>query len=154
MPTTPQRPPGWTILLCACMFTLSPHRAVAQATDSSKTTALTTLSGVFTTAQAVSGRSLYRASCESCHTLTEFTGSTFWNEWVGKPLSDLFGYIRSTMPKDNPSSLSDDDYVNATAFILQMNQMPPGDKALPPDSTTLSKIKVVPPDPTRKGTRS
>jgi cytochrome c2 len=151
---TPKRPPGWTILLCACILTLPPHRGVAQSPDSSKTGAITTLSGVFTTAQAVSGRSLYRASCESCHTLTEFAGPPFWNEWVGKTLAELFGYIRSSMPKDNPASLGDDDYANATAFILQMNQMPPGDQTLAPDSTALSKIKVVPPDPTRKGTRS
>jgi cytochrome c2 len=148
------RPPGWTIVLCACILTLPQHRGVAQAADSTRTTAITTLSGVFGAAQAVSGRSLYRGSCESCHTLSEFAGPPFWNEWVGKTLGELFGYIRSSMPKDNPASLSDDDYVNATAFILQMNQMPPGDRALPPDSAALAKIKVVPPDPIKKGTRS
>jgi len=126
---------------------------VAQATDSAKTVPLTTFQGVFTAAQAASGRSVYRGSCESCHSTSELGGPAFWSEWVGRALVELFSYVKSSMPKDNPTSLSDDDYANVMAYILQLNAMPPGDRPLPSDSTALAQIKVVPPDTIKKGTR-
>lgn len=135
------------------MLALPQHRGAAQATDSAKTVPLTTFSGVFSAAQATSGRAVYRGSCESCHSTSELAGSAFWSEWVGRALVELFRYIRESMPKDNPASLSDDDYSNVLAYILQLNAMPPGDLPLPSDSTALSQIKVVPPDTTTKGKR-
>ena len=153
MPTIRLRPSGWTIALSACILALPQHRGVAQSADSAKAAPITTLSSVYTAAQATTGRQVFRGSCESCHSTSELAGSTFWNEWTGRALAELFGYIKGSMPKDNPASLSDDDYANVTAYILQLNAMPPGDRPLPSDSTALTKIKVVPPDPTRKGTR-
>jgi mono/diheme cytochrome c family protein len=136
------RPSRWTIALLACMFTLPPHRGVAQATDSAKTTALTTFSGVYTAAQAGLGRNVFLESCRSCHTPVELADSKFWNAWVGRTIADLFSYLREKMPKDNPYSLSDEDYASVTAYILQLNAMPAGERVMPADSAALAKIRI------------
>ena len=70
---------------------------------------------------------------------------------VGRPLAELFSYLKSNMPQDNPGSLADDDYASVVAFILQLNAMPAGEKSLPGDSLALAKIRAAPLDSTRKG---
>ena len=115
------------------------------------TAATTTRSKVFTAVQAAKGREVHGAACLSCHKTVEFAGDKFWGGLVGKTLGEFFGYVRSSMPQDNPGSLADDDYASVVAFILQLNTMPAGDTPLPADSTALAKIRVVPPDSTRKG---
>ena len=153
MPTLTTRSSRWTATLLACMFTVLPQFVRAQAADSAKTTALTTVSGVFTAAQSERGRNVYQATCRSCHTPGELAATTFWKGWVGKTLGDLFGYVRSNMPQDNPASLADEDYAGVTAYLLLLNQMPAGDRELPADSTALAKIRVVPADTIKKGHR-
>ena len=122
-------------------------RLGAQATVDST---LTTLSKIYTADQAAKGKEVHGAACLSCHKPVEHTGK-FWSDKVGTALGDLFGYIKSEMPQDNPGSLAADDYANIVAFILQLNAMPAGEKPLPGDSVALAKIRVVPPDTTRKG---
>ena len=153
MPTPPTSSTRWTATLLACMFTVLPQPALAQAADSAKTSVVSTVSGIYTAAQAELGRNVYQATCRSCHTPGELAGTKFWNGWVGRTLGELFGYLRSSMPKDNPSSLADDDYASATAYLLQLNQMPAGQRELPADSTALAKIRVVPADTIKKGHR-
>ena len=131
---------------------VAPAALRAQSSDSS----LTTLSKVYTAAQATKGRDVHGAACLSCHKPAEQIGANFWGDRVGKPLSEFFTYLRSSMPQDNPSSLSDDDYAAVIAYILQLNQMPPGDKPLPGDSAALAKIRVAlptPPGPHLTGSR-
>jgi hypothetical protein len=113
-------------------------------------TTLTTRSGIFTAEQAAKGKEIHGAACLSCHKPVEHTGK-FWSDKVNTSLGALFGYIKSEMPQDNPGSLAADDYANILAFILQLNAMPAGEKPLPGDSTALARIRVVPPDTTRKG---
>lgn len=131
------------MVFAAAMLFASPAAAQGDTTN--------TRAGVFTTEQAAKGRELHGFSCLSCHKPVEHTGPKFWNEIVGKPISEFFGYIRSNMPQDNPRSLADDDYASIIAFILQLNSMPAGEKPLPGDSTALAKIRVSPLDSTRKG---
>jgi hypothetical protein len=54
------------------------------------------------------------------------------------------------MPKDNPGSFGDEDYAGVTAYILQLNAMPPGEKPMPADSAALSNIRIAKADSTRK----
>ena len=44
------------------------------------------------------------------------------------------------MPKNDPGSLSPDEYAAVTAYLLQLNDMPAGKAALPVDSLTLKAI--------------
>lgn len=101
--------------------------------------ARSTADGVFTTAQANEGRELWAASCQSCH--GPHSGMPFKNKWMGRDLSALFVYTRNEMPKSDPGSLSDEEYVQAIAFLLRANGMPAGATPLPADSTALTRIR-------------
>lgn len=98
-----------------------------------------TADGVFTTSQANEGRELWAAACQSCH--TPHSGVPFKNKWMGRDLSALFVYTRNEMPKSDPGSLSDEEYVQAIAFLLRANGMPAGAAPLPADSAALARIR-------------
>jgi mono/diheme cytochrome c family protein len=105
-------------------------------------TARTTMDGVYTLAQATKGRDVFASSCQSCHTPTQHSGPPFRNKWFGKSLGDLYAYIRKEMPKNEPGSMSDDDYVRALAYLLRMNGMPTGSTPLTADSAALHRIRL------------
>lgn len=62
--------------------------------------------------------------------------------WSGRPLAELFQYIRYSMPKSEPGTLSAEEYAQLTAYILQLNGMPDGARELPADSAALSRIRI------------
>ena len=101
-----------------------------------------TLSGVYTVAQAKEGRDLYLGFCASCHAAVSHTGPGFRKKWAGRPLSDLFGFMRTAMPKNDPASLDDGQYIVLLAYMLQMNKMPTGPTPLSPDAADLAKIRI------------
>ena len=102
----------------------------------------TTLSGVYTIEDAAAGKELYAGLCGSCHnTANQHNAPEFRKKWAGHRLSDLFLLMRTTMPKNDPGSLADEDYGVVLAYILQMNKMPPGKTYLSTDTLELRKIK-------------
>jgi mono/diheme cytochrome c family protein len=105
-------------------------------------TGRTTMDGVYTLAQATKGRDVFAGSCQSCHTPTQHAGPPFRNKWFGRSLGELYGYIRREMPKNEPGSMSDEDYVRALAYLLRMNGMPTGNVALTADSAALHRIRL------------
>jgi hypothetical protein len=50
--------------------------------------------------------------------------------------------VRTKMPPDSPSMLSDQEYVDAIAHILATSNIPAGDKELPADPTALANIVI------------
>lgn len=128
------------------------HQRVSSRAD---TTRRTTMDGVYTTAQATSGSDVFAAQCRSCHTPTAHTGPPFRNKWYGRTLGELFGYLRREMPKNEPGSMSDDEYAKALAYLLRMNGMPAGDEPLVADSAALHRIRLdsVRAAPSTPGTR-
>lgn len=118
-----------------------------------QSTPRSTADGVFTNAQANAGRELWAAACNNCH--TPHNGVPFKNKWMGRDLAALFVYTRNEMPKADPGSLADEEYVQAIAYLMRVNGMPIGDKPLPPDSASLSRIRFdsVRSVPTSTGTR-
>ena len=94
-------------------------------------TAVTTMDGVYTLAQAIRGSNVFAAYCTSCHSPTFHTGPPFRAKWYGRSLVDLFVYVRREMPKNAPGSMSDADYTLAIAYLLRINGMPTGTKPLP-----------------------
>ena len=46
--------------------------------------------------------------------------------WRGKPLSDLFTFVSTRMPKNDPGSLAPEDVADVMAYLLKMNAMPVG----------------------------
>ena len=97
---------------------------------------------MYTTDQAARGREIYALSCVSCHSSVSHTGPAFVAKWDGRPLSDLYEFIRGAMPKNEPGSLSRREYTLVLAYLLQMNRMPAGKVELSPDSTALGRIRI------------
>jgi alcohol dehydrogenase (cytochrome c) len=84
---------------------------------------------VYTSVQAEAGRAAYQARCAACH-LADLAGSNeapplaganFLNTWRVRTTRDLYEYVRTTMPPGAAGSVSSDEYLAITAFILQTN---------------------------------
>jgi mono/diheme cytochrome c family protein len=88
----------------------------------------------FAPAQAAAGETVYAARCAVCHgaTLTggdhgpALSGAGFWAGWQGKPARALYSRVISTMPYDDPGSLSEADTIALTALIARSNGAPDG----------------------------
>jgi hypothetical protein len=56
------------------------------------------------------------------------TGPEFMNTWSARSTKDLYGFIKSTMPPGG--SLSPEQYIGLTAFLLRENGAPAGSQVL------------------------
>ncbi len=114
--------------------------------------ARTTRSGVYSAAQATRGKEVYLTLCKSCHAPATHSGVTFENLWQGHPLSELYEYVATKMPKNDPGGLSPEQTADVIAYLLRMNAMPVGRAELPPDQDALGTIRidVKPPRPAAK----
>jgi quinoprotein glucose dehydrogenase len=114
-------------------------------------TAATVLDGVFTSAQARRGRRVYRENCASCHgaelkggeMAPGIAGNDFWVFWTDIPIGSLFERIKVSMPEDGPGRLSDKEYTDVVAFMLDANSYPAGEAELPVDKTAMDAIMIV-----------
>jgi cytochrome c len=131
----------WTTLVCFAGASVFARPA--------NQTAPTIRDGVYTQAQARSGKKTYNEKCSSCH-LESLEGGTnespalkgddFISHWDGQPLRALYSRIISTMPSNDPGSLSEQQTLDVLAYILQKNGFPSGEKPLQlPDE--LNKIR-------------
>jgi mono/diheme cytochrome c family protein len=105
----------------------------------------------FTAEQAERGEAAYRRNCQDCHGSTlnngEFggaplNGSYFRRTFGNGNVAGLFGKTRTTMPPDRPGQLSDQTYVDLTAFLLSQNGYTPGEKELPSDLEAQRKMSL------------
>lgn len=103
---------------------------------------VTTSSGVYTARQAAEGEQTYMNICVSCHPPGTYTAPAFRDKWNGVPLSDLYGLISETMPKQEPASLQPDEYAAVLAYLLKINGAPSGKSDLPADATALKRIRI------------
>jgi len=105
--------------------------------------------GVYTADQAERGKRDYEVSCSSCHQpgLTgageapPLSGARFMQGWREDTLGSLFTRIKALMPFDDPSTLTDEVYLDIMAYILQVNAFPTGSDELKP--ADLERIKIV-----------
>ena len=116
--------------------------AIAIQERSSAQAARTTLNGVYTLAQAEKGEDVYYGSCVTCHPKGTYAGASFKSNWGGRPLSDLYDWVKTKMPKSDPGSLTPNQSVQVMAYILQQNKMPPGPTPLPTDRVVLGTIRI------------
>ena len=133
----------WTILTAAllCVATSREARGQSGAQDS---TVVSTLTGVYTEQQASRGQRTYRAKCTSCHAETAYSGEAFTRSWATRTAYDLFELIRTTMPNDDPGSLSRAEYAEIVAYLFQLNGFPRGKQPLPSDREGLKRVKIEP----------
>jgi hypothetical protein len=80
--------------------------------------------------------------CVSCHSAVTHTGPEFSAKWKGRPFWELYSYVREEMPKSEPGSLTEREYITVLAYVLKMNGMPAGEAPLSADSTELSRIRI------------
>jgi len=106
--------------------------------------------GVYTKEQGERGHALYLEKCAKCHTesLTgqppapALRGTGFMLNWNGKSVRDLQSRIRSTMPADQPGSLTRPESFEVAAFLLSANGFPAGASELAGTPAQLSEILI------------
>ena len=112
--------------------------------------------GVYTTEQAERGQRVFVGRCADCHgprgdgvdtdpdqpAGPPVAGGSFLAEWQGQTVYTLFAYTRLRMPTINPGSLSDEDYIDAIAFMLGNSGVPPGETELPVEQPVLRSVQI------------
>lgn len=126
--------------------------------------ALSIYTRVYSKVQSARGEAAYKTSCGYCHKddLTggflddgvgrapalagpQAFGSSLVDRWRDQTLGDMVYAIASTMPKEAPTSLRLDTYVDIVAYLLDKNGVPAGDEELLPDVPTLREIVITAP---------
>jgi len=139
-PLTAHRSPLTVVGSLVTVLLVIPAATAAQATapDSIRSTR----SGVYSEAQSSRGREIYALNCMSCHTPASHAGPEFTAKWDGRLFWDLYQFVRESMPKSEPGSLTAREYLSVLAYLLKMNGMPAGPDELPVDSTGLARIRI------------
>src|SRR5262249_42023345 len=94
------------------------------------------------------GEALYNQNCASCHGTSleggemapPLTGNDFNSNWDSLTLGQLLERIRTTMPQENPGSLSRQQVVDVITYLLQRGKFPSGSADLPPQADALGAI--------------
>src|SRR5262245_16703169 len=82
--------------------------------------------GLFTVEQAGRGKMLYSDKCSACHgeqgagseMAPGLTNESFATKWNDSTMAEVFERIRTTMPQNDPGSLSFQQTADILAFIL------------------------------------
>lgn len=114
--------------------------------------ARTVWDGVYTEAQAQRGTKVYADQCSTCHGaemkggpgIPGLVGPEFQFSWNKKPVGGIFDYAKMFMPPGQSGSLTDQQYVDIVAAILQNNRFPPSPTAeLPTTKSDLDAITFI-----------
>jgi len=134
-----------TLLLClvAAGVLTVPQSANAQANPRN------TMVGVYTADQAIKGKEVFQGTCSGCHTVASHSGPIFAARWMGRSLFEFYDYVSRLMPKSAPGTLSEDEYVWVTAYVLKLNGMPASKYELSAEPAILKAIRI---DSTLAGT--
>ncbi len=114
--------------------------------------------GVFSEPQATRGQEVYEGACGLCHgrrlngapddpdmrSTPPLARARFLRIWDGRSLATLFEYTRATMPENNPSSLTEQEYVDVMAYMLSVGGMPAGGDELQLDPRSLARVVIGP----------
>ena len=139
-------------VFAALLFILAVvHRSSATPKSQDAQPDVSTMSGVFTFAQAARGEETYMTICVACHPAGTYTTAAFKTSWANRPLSDLFSIIKNTMPKVDPGTLTPQETAQVVAYILKSNGVPPGKTELPSELAALKAIRIEMPGTTGKG---
>jgi mono/diheme cytochrome c family protein len=112
-------------------------------------------SGVYFAAQAERGRVVFQDTCTTCHNFDlngnsgrgpALVGDPFMENWETENLNALFTRMKTTMPRNNPGSLTEEIYLDLLAYILQTNGYPEGAAEL--STTALAGIYILKKDGT------
>jgi len=132
-------------VLCASAIVVGTQALRAQASRS-------VWEGVYSDEQERRGAALYTQYCASCHSenlggndeAPPLAGANFLSNWNGLTVGDLFERIRTTMPFNQPQSLSRDVNAAILAHIFSVNKFPAGKTDLPSQTEVLKDIRIDP----------
>lgn len=107
--------------------------------------------GVYNAEQAKRGEPQYGQFCSACHgpelaggeMAPGLVGGQFATTWNDLTVGQLFDRIRTTMPQNNPGSLSRQQTADILAFMLFRQGAPGGTAELPSQSEVLNTIKYL-----------
>jgi mono/diheme cytochrome c family protein len=134
---------GFAALLAASVVSTIPTTA--------QTAAKNVRDGVFTSDQALRGKSGYDGVCARCHgvplTGSEGNGPTlkgpaFLAHWDKDTLGSLYTKIRDTMPLNGAGTLTDEVKLQILTYVLEQNDFPAGKTELPGDLNALEEIGI------------
>jgi len=107
--------------------------------------------GVFTTEQALRGKSGYDGVCARCHGIPltgsqgngpTLKGPAFLSHWDKDTLGGLYTKIRDTMPLGVAGTLTDEVKLQILAYLLEQNGFPAGKSELPGEINALDEISI------------
>jgi quinoprotein glucose dehydrogenase len=87
------------------------------------------------------GATVFQAQCVRCHIPIEIN-ARLQNDWPGRTAQELFERISLTMPAENPGTLARQQYLDLTAFLLQLARIDLPDNAT---DAMLASIQIDPP---------
>jgi mono/diheme cytochrome c family protein len=112
--------------------------------------ARTVWDGIYTAEQAQRGQALFDTRCGHCHADDlgggegpALVGDGFMRNWFERTVQSLLTHILTTMPSDEPGSLSGDEGAALIGFVLSANGVPAGSDLLEPDPNVLASILIV-----------
>ncbi|MBU6164510.1 MAG: c-type cytochrome [Alphaproteobacteria bacterium] len=106
--------------------------------------------GIYTEDQAQRGAGTYAQRCGACHGAAlngtgeapPLIGGEFVSHWDTMTVGDLFDRVRTTMPQNDPQSLTREEYADVLAFLLKNNGFPAGGQPLDKRSEVLATIGI------------
>ncbi len=111
---------------------------------------ISTRDGVYNEEQVARGVIAFETTCGDCHgydleggeEALPLTGGAFLANWNDLTLRDLSDRIRTTMPPDNPRSISREQIADIISLFLKANEFPQGESELPGDPQLLRLIVI------------
>lgn len=114
----------------------------------------TAADGIYSAAQAERGAAVYERSCVACHApdMTGAPGSPplvgrlFMIVWEGETVGALYDYLKTMMPTGAAGTLTDQQYADVLALLLETNGFPASAEGaeLAPDPAALAAIAIGP----------
>ena len=129
--------PAASLMLCGAIVSGS-----SQAPPAAPPKVVTTATGVYTAPQANRGEQVYYSICVACHPKGTYTTPAFRQKWNGHLVSELFTFLSTQMPKEQPGTLDPGDYADVIAYLLKINGSPAGKTELSTDVKALKWIRI------------
>ena len=115
--------------------------------------------GIYADDQADRGAGVYAQRCGACHGAAlngtgeapALIGGEFISHWDTMSVGDLYDRVRTTMPQNDPQSLTREEYADVLAFLLKTNGFPAGGQALDKRSEVLATITITAEKPASAG---
>jgi S-disulfanyl-L-cysteine oxidoreductase SoxD len=115
--------------------------------------------GIYTGEQADRGAGIYAQRCGACHGAAlngtgeapPLVGGEFVSHWDTLTVGDLYDRVRTTMPQNDPMSMTREEYADVLAYMLKNNGFPAGSRELDKRSEVLATIGITAEKPASAG---